>query len=101
MANPADDPVVQQYRERITEADLAIVEAVNARIGLVSRLHDHKRERGYDVVDRGREEALLATLQGANAGPLSPQGLAELYATLLAICKAEAARLAEARPGTG
>ena len=100
MATPADDPVVQQYRERITEADLAIVEAVNARIGLVARLHDHKRERGYDVVDRGREEALLATLQRANAGPLSPQGLAELYATVLAVSKAEAARLAKARSGT-
>ena len=101
MATPADDPVVQQYRQRITDADLTIVAAVNARIGLVSDLHEHKRERGYDVVDRGREQQLLATLQEANGGPLSAEGLAELYATLLPVCKAEAARLARARPSGG
>ncbi|HEU0195559.1 MAG TPA: chorismate mutase [Gaiellales bacterium] len=89
----ADDPVVREHRERITEADLAILAAVNRRIELVDSLHRHKRSRGYATLDLGREQQLLEQLQAANPGPISEEALGRLYRLLLELCTAEAARL--------
>jgi chorismate mutase len=95
MKDADADPVVKQYRSQITDADLAIVQAVNRRIALVARLHAYKRERGYDVIDPAREDWMLSYLTRANSGPLSAEGLAALYHELLEISKAEARRLSE------
>ena len=89
----ADDPSVREHRERITEADLAILAAVNRRIELVDSLHRHKRSQGYATVDADRERRLLAHLQEVNPGPLSDEALERLYRLLLELCTAEAARL--------
>jgi chorismate mutase len=89
----ADDPSVREHRERITEADLAILAAVNRRIELVDSLHRHKRSRGYATVDADRERRLLEHLQEVNPGPLSDEALERLYRLLLELCTAEAARL--------
>jgi len=90
-ADWTQDPVVRELREQISATDLALLEAVNRRLELVRRLHDYKRERGYPLVDRSREHALLAELERVNAGPLSAGGLRELYAALLDLGKREAA----------
>jgi len=89
----ADDPVVQEHRERITETDLASLAAVNRRIALVDSLHRHKRGQGYATLDAGREQRLLGHLQEANRGPISEEALERLYRLLLELCTAEAARL--------
>jgi chorismate mutase len=101
MSDASADPVVQRYRQQISDVDLAIVKALNRRVSLVSSLHAHKRENGYDLVDRGREESLMRALADANTGPLSHERLAELYAVVLDICKAEAARLGDRRAPAG
>jgi chorismate mutase len=89
----ADDPIVQEHRERVTEADLAILAAVNRRIELVDSLHRHKRSQGYPTLDAGREQRLLAHLQEVNPGPISEEALERLYRLLLELCTSEAARL--------
>jgi chorismate mutase len=88
-SDPDQDPVVRDLRGRITETDRAILAAVNARIELVRELREHKRAQGWDFVDQGREERLLAALASDNPGPLSEAGLHELFGGLLALTKRE------------
>lgn len=86
------DPVVRGLRERITSADRALLAAVNDRLGLVRELRAHKLEQGWEFVDRGREERLLEALARENPGPLSENGLRELFAEVLALSKREVDR---------
>ena len=58
-SDPEQDQVVRELRERITEADRAILEAANTRLRLVRELREHKIAQGWDFVDPGREERLL------------------------------------------
>jgi chorismate mutase len=85
------DPTVQQLRDEITELDRAILDAVNGRIELVAALRRHKQEVGLPFVDPDRERQLLADLASANHGPLSEQGLHELFGGLLDLTKREVA----------
>jgi chorismate mutase len=89
--DPASDPLVRALRTEISANDREIVEAVNRRLELVARLREHKRERGYEFLDKGREEALFAELEQANGGPLSDEGVRELVAHLLDLTKRELA----------
>ena len=92
----SDDPVVRDLRERITAVDRRILDAVNERLGLFGEMVEHKHARGYPLVDRGREEALIEALQERNGGPLSAEGVRELFELLIAIGKREIA--AERQP---
>ena len=62
------------------------------RIGLVKRLKDHKEARGLGFHDPAQEDRVLRTLHQANRGPLSEEGLEELFRLILARVKREAAR---------
>jgi chorismate mutase len=84
------DPVVRELREQIAAADAALVETVNRRLELVRRLREHKASRGLEFVDRAQEERLIARLADQNPGPLSQNGLRELYRALLDVVKREA-----------
>jgi chorismate mutase/prephenate dehydratase len=90
-----DDPVVASYREQITAADDEVLAAVNRRLQLVSELHAHKRREGYPLYDGAREQDVVARAIARNPGPLSDEGVGELYALLLPLCTAEARRLGE------
>ena len=87
--DPGSDPRVQVLRAEITSSDHEIVRAVNRRLDLVRQLKEHKTAMGYDFVDKGREDALLAELERENGGPLSTDGLQKLHAELLALTKRE------------
>ncbi len=96
MAGPdATDPLIRQLREQLSDNDVAIVEAVNARLKLVARLKRVKEERGIDFLDPAREEWMLQYLTRANRGPLSPAGLREIYTELLDLTKREVGRADE------
>ena len=86
------DPVIRQLREKLSDNDVKIVEAINARLELVSRLKRVKEERGIDFLDPAREEWMLQYLSRANRGPLSSEGLSEIYHELLDLTKREVAR---------
>ena len=92
MSGDASDPTVQRLREEISEVDRAIVDAVNRRLELVARLKRHKDENGIPFLDPERERAMLEHLAQANAGPLTAEGLRELYAELLSLTKREVTR---------
>jgi chorismate mutase len=93
----ADDPTVVRVRREISDLDCRLVELVNERLRLVAGLKRHKDEHGIGFVDLAREEWMLRYLQRANRGPLSGQGLAELYHALLDLTKREVL----AQPGSG
>ena len=89
MNERGTDPTVRALRGEISEADRAILEKVNARIELVARLKRHKETVGLEFVDPDRELELIEELERANPGPLSPEGLRELYAYVLDLTKRE------------
>ena len=89
QGDPGSDPRVRELRAEITSTDHEIVSAVNRRLELVRRLKEHKAGMGYDFLDKGREEELLAELERKNDGPLSTEGLRDLHAELLDLTKRE------------
>jgi chorismate mutase len=92
MAEQNDDPLIRQLREEISDADRTIIEAVNARLKLVSRLKGYKESRGLSFVDPEREEWMLSYLARANRGPLSAEGLQEIFSEILDLTKREVGR---------
>ena len=85
------DPTVQRLRAEITELDRSILDAVNERIELVAALRRHKQQVGLPFLDPDRERRLLEDLASANSGPLSDEGLRELFGGLLDLTKREIA----------
>jgi chorismate mutase len=88
------DGRVGELRERISANDLAIVAAVNRRLGLVAELRALKAELGMPFLDPDRERSLLEALSAGNDGPLSDEGVRELVGELLALTKRELDRTA-------
>ena len=84
--------MIRQLREQISDTDRSIVEAMNTRLKLVARLKRYKEERGLDFVDPEREEWMLSYLLRANRGPLSAEGLRELFTEILDLTKREVGR---------
>jgi chorismate mutase len=85
------DPTVQRLREEISELDRSILDAVNGRLELVAALRRHKQEVSLPFLDPDRERQLLDELVSANRGPLSDEGLRELFCELLDLTKREVA----------
>ena len=90
MSEP--DPHVEELRRRIAARDLAVLEAVNARLELVAELKAYKDAIGIDFLDPDREARLVADLQRANRGPLSEEGVRQLIEEVLALTKRELSR---------
>src|SRR6266571_2555853 len=85
----SEDPYVLKVRREISDLDSSLVELVNKRLRLVAQLKRYKDEHGIGFVDLAREEWMLQYLQRGNRGPLSAEGLAELYHELLDLTKRE------------
>jgi prephenate dehydrogenase len=79
-----------RLRGEIEALDRAVLETLNRRLELVHRVNAHKQETGAAPIDAGREAALLAELQAANAGPLSSRGVQSVFAAVLDVMKQEA-----------
>jgi chorismate mutase len=89
VTNALDDPVIKQYRDQISDNDLKIIDAFNKRLKLVAQLWQYKQERGIPASDPDREAWMLTYAARANKGPLTAQGLAELYHHMLTLTKQE------------
>jgi 3-deoxy-7-phosphoheptulonate synthase/chorismate mutase len=91
VADADADATVRELRERISANDLALLAAVNRRVELVAELKAYKESVGLPFVDRTREAQMLAQLQAANRGPLSPAGVEALFRAVLDVVKREVA----------
>lgn len=86
------DQFVKDVRRDISDVDTQLVALVNKRLKLVAKLKRYKEEHGIGFVDLAREEWMLQYLQRGNRGPLSADGLAELYHAILDLVKREVAK---------
>lgn len=86
------DPLIRRLREQISDNDRAIVEAINTRLELVARIKEVKESRGLEFVDPEREEWMVRYLERANRGPLSQEGLREIFEEILGLTKREVTR---------
>ena len=93
MTGANTDPVIRNYREKISDNDLKILEALNKRLSLVKSLKDYKESQGLSFYDAAQEDWVVTYLCRANRGPLSNEGLREIYGSILKCIKAEAAAL--------
>lgn len=89
MTESDADPTMTELREQIRQVDRALLAAMNERIALVAQLKEHKVSRGIDFVDRAQEERLVEGLARENRGPLSREGLRDLFAAVLDLTKRE------------
>jgi chorismate mutase / prephenate dehydratase len=87
--DPSQDPIVKQLREKVSDVDRGLVEAINARLRLVAQLKSYKDSRGYDFVDPEREEWMMRDVSRSNRGPLSQEGLEGIYQAILDLSKRE------------
>jgi chorismate mutase len=87
--DPSQDPIIRQLREQVSDNDRALVEAINTRLRLVSQLKRYKESRGIEFIDPEREEWMLRDLTRANRGPLSAEGLEQIYTAILDLTKRE------------
>lgn len=102
MAAGTNDPVIKNYREQISDNDVKILEALNKRVKLVKSLKEYKDAHGVSFYDPAQEDWVITYLCRANRGPLSNEGLREIYQLILQVAKREAAILSEreqAEPG--
>ncbi len=95
MADGTNDPVIKNYREQISDNDVKILEALNKRVKLVKSLKDYKDAHGVSFYDPAQEDWVITYLCRANRGPLSNEGLREIYQLVLRVAKREAAALSE------
>ena len=92
-----DDALIRALREQISEADRALLAAFNSRLQLVARIKSRKAELGMEFVDPGQERRLLDDLAHGNRGPVSGEGLRELFGKVLDLTKREVGRRGERR----
>jgi chorismate mutase / prephenate dehydratase len=92
VSTPANDPVVMQFRDQISDNDLKIIDAINKRIKLVAQLREYKVANGIEFVDPQREQWMLTFVSRANNGPISGEGLREIYDHIVSLTKAEVLR---------
>jgi chorismate mutase len=86
------DPVIKQFREQISDTDRAIVDALNKRLKLVAQIKAYKESKGVNFLDPEREEWMIQYLTRANRGPLSAEGLRELFTFVLDLSKREVSK---------
>lgn len=89
MNDTSKDPVIQQLRDQISDNDLKILDGINKRLKLVARLWEYKRGKGLEVLAPGQEEWLLTFATRANKGPLTTEGLRDIYRDVLDLTKRE------------
>ena len=88
--NPQTDRLIQELRSQISDNDRAIVRSLSKRVELVARLA-LQRVAG-DRIRRShsnRRSPVLRDIGRANRGPISQDGLRDLYTRILELTKKE------------
>ena len=90
---PAEtDPVIKQFREKISDNDLKLIDLLNKRVKLVTQLWQYKRARDMDVYAPAQEDWLLTYVTRANKGPITADALHEIYRHVIEVTQHEARR---------
>jgi chorismate mutase/prephenate dehydratase len=85
----APDPIVSELRAEINALDRQLLAAINRRLEVVRRLHEHKEGTGMPFRDLEREIAMLRALEAENKGPLSAEGVASFFTDVVELIREE------------
>ena len=85
VSNGDSDPVIRQFREKISDNDLKLVDILNKRLKLVAQLRDYKQQQGVDFYDAERE-ARRAGREAAPARREAPAAARHFFRASAARC---------------
>ena len=75
--------LVSDWRAAIDVVDRQLLQLLNMRAKLAYELAKVKRETGMEIVDRDREQQVLAQVQKNNKGPLDQEAIARIFASII------------------
>jgi monofunctional chorismate mutase len=70
-------------RKSIDLIDKKILDLINERLSLVKQIGDLKKQGGIQILDSGREKEILNCLLEKNNGPLSAEGLENIFKAIM------------------
>jgi chorismate mutase len=73
------DKTIDDWRIRIDEIDLQLVELFNERAQCAIEIGHIKRRLGLEVYSPSREAQVIANVTGANSGPLDHEAVRRLF----------------------
>lgn len=79
---------IEEHRKEIDALDEQIVLLLNKRAGESLAIRKLKPLVGMDLYDPDREKKIFDRLESMNKGPMHPEDIHEIYATLLKVMKA-------------
>jgi chorismate mutase/prephenate dehydratase len=80
--NPKAD--IGALRQTIDEIDEKILGLINQRLSLARQIGAFKKQGGLAITDSGREKEILSRLLEKNNGPMSADGLRNIFAAIIA-----------------
>jgi chorismate mutase/prephenate dehydratase len=80
--NPKAD--IGVLRQAIDEIDEKILGLINQRLSLAKQIGDFKKQGGIQIKDSEREEEILKRLLAKNKGPVSADGLRNIFEAIIA-----------------
>ena len=78
---------IEELRCAIDAIDEEILELINKRLYLAIKIGKLKAELDEPIVDRTRENNIVARLVGLNKGPLQKRALQEVFSQLIAVSR--------------
>ena len=75
--------LVSDWRAAIDVVDRQLLQLINMRAKLAYELAKVKRETGMEIVDREREQQVLAQVQKNNSGPLDHEAVARIWESII------------------
>jgi chorismate mutase len=74
---------IEELRREIDAIDDQILALLNERAKLVLKMGSLKKEKDIPIYDPGRENSILARVQGKNEGPLDNETLVKLFEKII------------------
>ena len=87
---------LEESRAAIDAVDRQIVRLFEERMGIARDVAAYKIEKGLPVLDRSREEQVLASREAMLSDPYWAESVRALYEAVMAISRAEQERLLKA-----
>jgi chorismate mutase len=75
----SNEPTMEDWRRRIDEIDLQLVELFNERTKCAIEIGHIKKRLGLEIYSPKREAQVLANVTAANAGPLDAEAIRRLF----------------------
>ena len=85
-ARPGGDPRadIGIRRQAIDEIDEKILDLINQRLSLAKQIGDLKKQGDIQITDSAREKEIMNRLLEKNNGPLSADGLRNIFGAIIA-----------------